>query len=74
MGSELEDRAARERKAREGHDRVLQHLFATALSLQSILLRNPEPEIRALVEESVAALDRIIAEVRATLPGQHALP
>jgi signal transduction histidine kinase len=54
----------RERIARDLHDTVIQRLFATGLSLQSVVALAPDRELRARLEEAVADLDDTIRQVR----------
>jgi signal transduction histidine kinase len=62
-----DDPAARARFAHERHDQVIQQLFATGLGLYAALPRIGDPEVRERVAQAVAALDRIIRELRATM-------
>ncbi len=56
----------RERIAKNLHDRVIQHLFGTGLGLQAVVGR-PEVQMTEAINRSVAALDRIITEIRSTI-------
>ncbi|SEL24083.1 GAF domain-containing sensor histidine kinase [Rhodococcus maanshanensis] len=56
--------ADRDRIARDLHDNVIQRLFATGMSLQSIALPAPEGEVLA---RSVEQLDRTVREIRTTI-------
>jgi signal transduction histidine kinase len=64
---ELTMAADRERIARDLHDTVVQRLFATGLSLQSIVPIVENSELRARIEEAVADLDDVIRQVRTTI-------
>lgn len=57
----------RERIARDLHDTVIQRLFATGLSLQSVVSLAPDRELRARLEEAVADLDDTIRQVRTAI-------
>ena len=59
--------ADRERIARDLHDTVIQRLFATGLSLQSVLPVLHDPEVRSRVEDAVSDLDDTISQVRTTI-------
>lgn len=64
---ELTLAADRERIARDLHDTVIQRLFATGLSLQSLLSRVHDLELGSRLQEAVDDLDRTIQQVRATI-------
>jgi signal transduction histidine kinase len=64
---ELTLAADRERIARDLHDTVIQRLFATGLSLQSLLPRVHDDELATRVQEAVDELDTTIRQVRATI-------
>jgi signal transduction histidine kinase len=57
----------RERIARDLHDSVIQRLFATGLSLQSVIPGIADPGVRGRLEEAVSSLDDTIREVRTTI-------
>ncbi len=57
----------RERIARDLHDTVIQRLFATGLSLQSVVPLAPDRELRSRLEEAVADLDDTIRQVRTAI-------
>jgi signal transduction histidine kinase len=59
--------ADRERIARDLHDTVIQRLFATGLSLQSVVPVLDDPEVRGRVEDAVRDLDATISQVRTTI-------
>ena len=65
--AELGLAAERERIARDLHDTVIQRLFATGLSLQSVLPTVGEPAVRARIEDAVTSLDDTIRQVRTTI-------
>jgi len=65
----LEDRS---RIARDLHDHVIQRLFAAGLSLQAALPRVADPDVRAIVEDQVTALDTAIAEIRTAISAMTA--
>jgi signal transduction histidine kinase len=64
----LEDR---DRIARDMHDHVIQRLFATGLSLQSISPLAEHPTVRARLDEAVDNLDAAIKDVRLTIFALH---
>ena len=67
---QLDVLADRDRIARDLHDNVIQQLFATRMSLQSLLLDTtaPLPEATAgTITKSVSQLDRMIHEIRTTI-------
>ncbi|CAM2778391.1 GAF domain-containing protein [Prescottella defluvii] len=67
---QLDVLADRDRIARDLHDNVIQQLFATGMSLQSLLLDEnaPVPESAAgTLTKSVSQLDRMIHEIRTTI-------
>jgi signal transduction histidine kinase len=57
----------RERIARDLHDTVIQRLFATGLSLQSVLPMTEGDAVRDHIEMAVADLDDTIRQVRTTI-------
>ena len=59
--------ADRERIARDLHDTVIQRLFATGLSLQSVVPVLDDPEVRNRVEDAILDLDATISQVRTTI-------
>lgn len=68
-----EDRAAlavladRDRIARDLHDVVIQRLFATGLTLQSMSRRTSEPEVGDRLRTAVADLDATIRDIRSAI-------
>lgn len=61
----------RERIARDLHDRVIQRIFATAMSLEAQARANDDPEVRATLRRSVDELDDTIREIRSTIFELH---
>ncbi|MDA8398502.1 MAG: GAF domain-containing protein [Actinomycetota bacterium] len=57
----------RERIARDLHDTVVQRLFATGLSLQSLVRRAPNSEVAERLEAAVDDLDDTITQIRSTI-------
>jgi signal transduction histidine kinase len=57
----------RDRIARELHDRVIQRLFATGMSLQGTTAMMSDPEIMQRVEKAVDALDETIRDIRSAI-------
>jgi len=64
---ELTMAADRERIARELHDTVIQRLFSTGLSLQSVLPTVEDLDLRSRIQEAVTSLDDTIRQVRTTI-------
>jgi signal transduction histidine kinase len=62
----------RERIARDLHDRVIQRLFATGLSLQSVARSNLPPEVFDRLNRAVEDLDETVREVRSSIFELHA--
>jgi len=60
----LEDR---DRIARDLHDHVIQRLFATGLSVQSLALQTDDPVAAARLERVVSDLDKTTEQVRTTI-------
>ncbi len=63
--------ADRERIARDLHDRIIQRLFATSLSLQATASRAGGSEVAARLERAVDELDETIREIRTVIFGLH---
>ncbi|QBJ97490.1 GAF domain-containing protein [Rhodococcus sp. ABRD24] len=66
--------ADRDRIARDLHDNVIQRLFATGMSLQSLLADEKaltSETVSATITESVSQLDRTIREIRTTIFDLH---
>ena len=57
----------RERIARDLHDTVIQELFATGMSLQSMAPRITEPEVADRIGQAVDALDDTIRRIRTVI-------
>jgi signal transduction histidine kinase len=57
----------RERIARDLHDRVIQRLFATAMSLEAAARASTAPEANATLNRAVDELDDTIREIRSTI-------
>ncbi|MDA8401250.1 MAG: histidine kinase, partial [Actinomycetota bacterium] len=53
--------------ARDLHDTVVQRLFATGLSLQSLVRRAPNSEVAERLEAAVDDLDDTITQIRSTI-------
>ena len=70
---QLELYADRDRIARDLHDQVIQRLFATGMSLQSLLQQVP-PAARPKLDRAVDDLDRSIREIRSTIYALQAAP
>ena len=64
----------RDRIARDLHDLVIQRLYATGMSLQSVSARISEPDTRQRVGSAVDALDETIKEIRAAIFSLHSRP
>jgi signal transduction histidine kinase len=67
----LEDR---DRIARDMHDHVIQRLFATGLSLQSVGRQLDDPQARERVETAVDEVDAVIKDIRHTIFALHRSP
>ena len=61
----------RERIARDLHDRVIQRIFATAMSLEAQARANDDPDVGATLRRSVDELDDTIREIRSTIFELH---
>ncbi len=66
----------RERIARDLHDRVIQHLFAIGMALESTARVVEDPDLRGRIDASVDQLDDTVREIRTTIFGleTEALP
>lgn len=63
--------ADRDRIAQDLHDHVIQRLFATGMSLQSVLPRVPDDFARNRVAQGVEQLDRTVREIRTSIFDLH---
>ena len=59
--------ADRERIARDLHDHVIQQLFAIGLTLEGLLVRQPDETAKERLVRSIAQLDRTMKEVRSSI-------
>jgi len=57
----------RERIARDLHDKVIQRLFATGLTLQGAARLSVRPEVASRLEQAVVDLDDTVREIRTTI-------
>ena len=57
----------RDRIARDLHDRVIQRLFATGMSLQTTARLIDQPEVTARLQQAVEDVDETIREIRNTI-------
>jgi signal transduction histidine kinase len=57
----------RERIARDLHDKVIQRLFATGLTLQGAARLSVRPEVASRLEQAVLDLDDTVREIRTTI-------
>jgi PAS domain S-box-containing protein len=64
----------RERIARDLHDRVIQRIFATGISLQSTQSRTADARIAARLGQAVDELDLVIRELRTSVFELHQTP
>ena len=64
----LEDR---ERIARDLHDKVIQQLFATGMSLQAGQRRATDPDLDHRLAQAIDDLDLTIREIRNTIFALH---
>ncbi len=64
----------RDRIARELHDSVIQHLFAVGLRLQGLPARLVDEGAIATLNESIDAIDSVIAQVRSSIHGLRQTP
>ncbi|RSN24186.1 histidine kinase [Streptomyces sp. WAC 05977] len=63
--------ADRDRIAQDLHDHVIQRMFATGMSLQSIVPRVPDAFARDRVTQAVEQLDRTVREIRTSIFDLH---
>ncbi|OXM45418.1 GAF domain-containing sensor histidine kinase [Amycolatopsis alba] len=63
--------ADRDRIAQDLHDHVIQRMFATGMSLQSIVPRVPDELARNRVTQAVEQLDRTVREIRTSIFDLH---
>ncbi|WP_410582573.1 GAF domain-containing protein [Amycolatopsis sp. lyj-108] len=63
--------ADRDRIAQDLHDHVIQRLFATGMSLQSIVPQVPDGPARNRVGQAVEQLDRTVREIRTSIFDLH---
>ncbi|QXV56463.1 GAF domain-containing protein [Amycolatopsis sp. TNS106] len=63
--------ADRDRIAQDLHDHVIQRMFATGMSLQSIVPRVPDVFARDRVTQAVEQLDRTVREIRTSIFDLH---
>jgi signal transduction histidine kinase len=64
----------RDRIARDLHDLVIQRLYATGMSLQSLSTQMGEPENARRVDSAVDALDQTIKDIRSAIFTLHSRP
>jgi len=64
----------RDRIARDLHDLVIQRLYATGMSLESVSARLCEPDQRQRISSAVDALDETIKEIRSAIFSLHSRP
>ena len=64
----------RDRIARDLHDLVIQRLYATGMSLESLAARIGEPDNARRVSSAVDALDETIKEIRSAIFSLHSRP
>src|SRR5918993_2227278 len=57
----------RERIARDLHDKVIQRLFATGLTLQGAARLSARPEVASRLDQAVLDLDDTVREIRTTI-------
>lgn len=57
----------RDRIARDLHDTVIQRVFAVGLSLQGLVGRVDDPEVRSRIETAVSDLDETVRQVRTAI-------
>jgi signal transduction histidine kinase len=64
----------RDRIARDLHDLVIQHLFATGMQLESAVRLVEHPDAAARVRGAVDNLDAVIREIRSTIYSLQSVP
>jgi signal transduction histidine kinase len=64
----------RDRIARDLHDLVIQRLYATGMSLESMSARIGDPDTRRRIGSAVDALDETIKEIRSAIFSLHSRP
>jgi len=64
----------RDRNARDLHDLVIQRLYATGMSLESVSARLGESDQRRRISSAVDALDETIKEIRSAIFSLHSRP
>ncbi|HEV2239820.1 MAG TPA: GAF domain-containing protein, partial [Streptosporangiaceae bacterium] len=64
----------RDRIARDLHDLVIQRLYATGMSLESVSARLGESDDRRRISSAVDALDETIKEIRSAIFSLHSRP
>jgi signal transduction histidine kinase len=64
----------RDRIARDLHDQVIQRLYATGMSLESLAVRMGESDNARRVSSAVDALDETIKEIRSAIFSLHSRP
>ena len=64
----------RDRIARDLHDLVIQRLYATGMSLESVSARLDESDQRRRISSAVDALDETIKEIRSAIFSLHSRP
>ncbi|MGN5238798.1 MULTISPECIES: GAF domain-containing protein [unclassified Rhodococcus (in: high G+C Gram-positive bacteria)] len=64
--------ADRDRIAQDLHDNVIQRLFATGMSLQSVMVPGADPgRVTDVIHHAVEQLDRTVREIRTTIFDLH---
>jgi signal transduction histidine kinase len=62
----------RDRIARDLHDTVVQHLFATGFTLQRALrVPGTDPEVTERIEQAIDGIEHVIDDIRATVLALH---
>lgn len=64
----------RERIARDLHDTVIQQLFATGMSLQSVSAAVTDEDAQGRILQAVEGIDAAIRQLREAIFGLHAIP